>query len=95
MPKLTKAMDLTKQRIERVMRETGCGSVLAEDAVEYGYTPRRLGDNGEIGDKALILFDCNGVRAIDTNANPVWESETDPYEFEDMILDQITERPED
>lgn len=68
--------------------ETGCGTQIADDAIEHGYEPRWLGDNGIGGRPSLVLWDCNGVQAITTNGDATWQG-SDPEGFA-ALLSQIT-----
>ncbi len=64
--------------------EEDYGTEIARDAERHGYTPRMIQHNGIAGDGRLTLWDCDGVRAINTNGGAVW-AESDPDGFADLL----------
>ena len=71
---------------EDIINAVGCGTQIAEDAARHNYTPILVRDNGLSGDKRIALYDCNGVRVIDTNGDAAWE-EADPSGFASLLAE--------
>ena len=63
---------------DEIMTTSGCGKQIADDAVEHGYTPTLIRDNGKQGDARLALYQCGDVQVIDTNGDAIWDTGNDP-----------------
>ena len=84
--------ETTKERAENHRANClalGCGTQIADDAVKHGYTPELLESNGARGDRRLALWNCDGVRAISTNGDTVWEG-SDPDGFAALLHELIS-----
>lgn len=68
---------------DELINDLKCGTQIADDAVKHGYVPQVLAADGT-SDAAITLWQCNGVRAIQTNGDTVWE-ESDPDGFVAML----------
>lgn len=78
-----RAREATRDEIAEWAREeygVRLGTHIADDAAEHGYLPRLLATNGKTGDAQLAVWECDGVRVVDRNADPIWE-ESDPEGF--------------
>lgn len=70
---------------EELIADLHCGTQIADDAAKHGYIPELLGTNGKTDGDMLKLWDCgNGVRAIETNGDTVWD-ESDPDAFAELL----------
>jgi hypothetical protein len=45
------------------------------EAAKINATPEHIADNGESGDKRLVLWRVGGVEVVETNGNSVWEDD--------------------
>src|SRR5690606_9420648 len=66
---MTKTTTYTRDEI----LATGCGTEIAADALENGYLPKLIRDNGHVGDARIALYECGDVQAITTNGGAIWE----------------------
>lgn len=70
------------------MTTTTYGTQIADDAAKHNYMPVLLGTNGKAGDAMLKLWDCNGVRCIETNGDTIWD-ESDPDGFATLLAEIV------
>lgn len=68
-----------------IMMTSGCGSVVADDAMVGNYLPQFLRDNGTTGVHRLALFQCGNVQAIEFHNSAIWKGSAHPDDWSTLM----------
>ena len=86
---------MTNSKMEQrdeIIDQVRCGTEIAADAAEHGYTPKAIRDNGRTGDAKVVLYDCAGTEAMDTNGGAHWSEQHDGEEWAALVAEMVDGR---